>query len=294
MAEGIYNTEGRVNNYSHVYCEMAMEAYYEMMKVYQSIDKKDIQDYYNNLEYTQKKLIEITVFSAMCIESFLNDYLAVCLGDEEYYKSFDSLTPLSKVALIANLYFKKEFNVKSKCYPYLKKLISERNDYVHNKSTDIGIFLIGRRKKDNPNLKMSIDSILKKYDSKELHADESINEIKKLIAIFNTDNTLKKSKEQTISTSDNEIQDANDFSDLNALLKSLKTEYRINQTKAEESLKAIKELAVFFDQNDTNIQAVNHLFGIANNRYSVNEERESVYKEPALKMLNLKRRKSIN
>ena len=80
-------------------------------------------------------VISTIIFSTMCIEAFLNDYAAACLGDKEYYGYFDKLSIDGKFALIAKFVFSASID-KSQAYYYrLKRLIRERNEYTHSKST---------------------------------------------------------------------------------------------------------------------------------------------------------------
>lgn len=86
-------------------------------------------------ELEKKKSITIT-FSAMAIESFLNDYAAACIGDLNYYNCYDSLNLQNKFQLIVELIMKKPFQKNCEPYGLLGKLIKNRNNLVHNKSID--------------------------------------------------------------------------------------------------------------------------------------------------------------
>lgn len=75
------------------------------------------------------------VFAAMCVEAFLNDYAAVCLGDSSYYHNFDSLSPESKLLLIGNFLLDTPIDKGGKMFCFLRRLIKKRNSYVHSKTT---------------------------------------------------------------------------------------------------------------------------------------------------------------
>lgn len=247
MPETIYETNGRVNNLSHAYCEMAMESYYELCQILDKMDKEDVCDYIKYDMCLEKKKISVVVFSAMCVESFLNDYLAVCLGDKGYYENFDSLKPISKLQLICKLIFRIDIDKNALYYSYTKNLFNNRNDYVHNKSEDAWDYIASINKKYNISYEMS--DCNESLETSERHYDYEAN------------------------------------------LKSWKHSFKLTEKEAEESLKAIKELATFFDQNDSGIKAVYSLFGIhGSNFYGVDEEK-AVYKEHAFKMLKLQRKK---
>lgn len=125
----------RENYLAGTYCEIAMESFYEATQYSAKIEKNDyhassITDY----AYMEKKVITTIVFSAMCIESFLNDYAATVLGDDEFYDNFDKLSAISKFQLIAKFILKTELNKSEAYYGFMKVLFKQRDIYVHNKS----------------------------------------------------------------------------------------------------------------------------------------------------------------
>lgn len=79
------------------------------------------------------------VFASMCIEAFLNDYAAVCLGDSSYYHNFDSLSPESKLMLIGNFLLDDPVDKGSAMFCYLRRLSKNRNGYVHSKTSAVEI-----------------------------------------------------------------------------------------------------------------------------------------------------------
>lgn len=117
------------------YCEIAMESFFEATQYAEKIEKNDyhaasISDYV----FMERKTISTIVFSAMCIESFLNDYAATALGDDEFYDNFDKLSALSKFQLIAKFILKTELSKSEAYYGHMKALFKKRDTYVHNKS----------------------------------------------------------------------------------------------------------------------------------------------------------------
>ena len=70
----------------------------------------------------------------MCVESFLNNYAAACLGDSDYYENFDRLSAIGKFQLIAKFILRTDIEKGNAYYSYLKQLFKNRDAYVHNKS----------------------------------------------------------------------------------------------------------------------------------------------------------------
>lgn len=141
MIGSMYPEGIRENCFATDYCEIAVEAYYKAIqsaKVLEEINYVacDNQDYYSDME---KNVVITIVFSAMCIESFLNDYAAACLGDSEFYDNFDKLSEISKLELISKFILKTTVDKEKSYYSQLKTLIKARNSYVHNKSKDFDI-----------------------------------------------------------------------------------------------------------------------------------------------------------
>ncbi|MBR2405652.1 MAG: hypothetical protein IKB04_01185 [Clostridia bacterium] len=136
MCNGIYPMEGRFNFLAGMYCEMAMEAYHTIIEQYDIILRKnswvDSQDDQDKLE---KALVSCVVFSAMSIESYLNNYAAACLGDSEFYDNFDKLSVIGKLELISKFILHAPLDKSCETYRCLKALLKERNFFIHNKSS---------------------------------------------------------------------------------------------------------------------------------------------------------------
>ena len=124
MADAIYPNSFRINYFANTYCEMAMESYYNAKDLYLQIKKDNyVGERIHELVGMEKQVISAVVFSAMCIESFFNDYSAACLGDVEFYDNFDKLSTISKFQLIAQFILKKEIDKSKSYYSRLKLLI---------------------------------------------------------------------------------------------------------------------------------------------------------------------------
>ena len=107
--------------YSH-YAEIAIENYYQAKQQYAELKSENFPSFegYTSFEIETKIMITI-VFSTMAIESFINDYISVCIGDDEYYKNFDRLTILGKLQLIVQFIYKETLNKGTALYSGLSQ-----------------------------------------------------------------------------------------------------------------------------------------------------------------------------
>ena len=138
MTRRIYPNGGRSDCFVSVYCEMAMEAYYNAKKNCDFLAENGYSCE-NMEEYgsMNKAIIATVLFSAMAIEAFINDYAAACLGDSDFYDNFDRLSVFSKLELIARFILKTSVDKSKSYYSHLKKLFKERDAYVHSKSKQL-------------------------------------------------------------------------------------------------------------------------------------------------------------
>ena len=74
------------------------------------------------------------VFSAMCIEAYMNDYLAQAMGEETFYKHHERKRSTDKLNLVLG---SDNLHGKDKVESAVKALFRERNDMVHAKRRDI-------------------------------------------------------------------------------------------------------------------------------------------------------------
>lgn len=111
---------------------------YDYLEKLKKLDKKT--NSYDEFSYIKRQIelnyIEISVFSIMCVEAFLNDYIASRILDNNYYKNFDMLNILAKLNLIVQFIFKDDSDKSEKCASMLKGLNKKRNKLVHSKSKD--------------------------------------------------------------------------------------------------------------------------------------------------------------
>lgn len=218
----IYPDMARENHFSFMYSKIAIENYCEAKKLYNTIAKNnyDICDGEYRLQM-EEKIIIVCVFSAMTIESFLNDYAASCLGDSDFYDNFDKLSVISKLQLIAKFILKKDIDKSQSYYSNLKALIKHRDWFVHNKS--------------------------------------------------------KKSSFQGYTYE--EMQEFDDFIKDNNILETTptldKTEIKEDFAIAQTSIKAMRDIAKFFEESDDNCTALATFF----KKYDPKKSRATYYNE---------------
>lgn len=111
---------------------------YDYLEELKKLDKKtnsydEFSDIKNKIELNY---VEIIVFSIMCVEAFLNDYIASCILDDNYYNNFDMLNVMAKFNLIVQFIFKDDSDQSEICVSMLKGLNKKRNNLVHSKSND--------------------------------------------------------------------------------------------------------------------------------------------------------------
>jgi hypothetical protein len=78
----------------------------------------------------------ITVFTALCLESLINDYCALRKSNSFLKNHVDKLDTPSKWLIIPKLITGKEISSDSQAYELLKELFALRNEMVHPKSKE--------------------------------------------------------------------------------------------------------------------------------------------------------------
>lgn len=235
MADAIYPNALRKNYFANTYCEMAMESYYNAKDSYWRIKKDNYSgERTHELGEMEKQVISAVVFSAMCIESFFNDYSAACLGDVEFYDNFDKLSTISKFQLIAQFILKKEIDKSKSYYSRLKQLIKNRDNYVHNKS---------------------------RFHEFQGYSKEEYEQIERI---------KKDADEEYIEYNFSKVSVDDTF----------------NQSL--NALKAIYDIAIFFDLYDTNTHAVDRLFwpsGIVFGESWERKVKKTVFRDLGIKVI---------
>lgn len=92
---------------------------------------------YSTLEYQHS--VKAIVFASMCVESGINDYAGIQLGDKYCEKHIYSMDVLSKWVLVPKLVCGNEVDKSGPAYKALQQLVKSRNRLVHSKSKDMGV-----------------------------------------------------------------------------------------------------------------------------------------------------------
>lgn len=140
----------RVNYKASLYFDIAYKQFITDLDRYLQLDKNSILDLENFKDYLFANYHIVVVFSAMALEAFVNNYLAVCLTDEFFYSNLDKLNIKQKIEVIYNIIWEIEFNKSEKLYNCIHNLIKERNEFVHSKSKNFNSEWLEKNKKDIP------------------------------------------------------------------------------------------------------------------------------------------------
>ena len=170
----------RLGCMASLYMQNAIESYIETKEIFTWITSKGE----SFPQYTEENLIRkasvVIVFSAMAVESFLNDYSAAVLEDSNYYNCYDSLNICNKFQLIVQFILHKKFEKGNEPYGLLSKLVKNRNELVHNKSQDFSEILENPEKFQGEK-KLDYLTILKEEVDK---ATDAIRAVVKLVNYF--------------------------------------------------------------------------------------------------------------
>ena len=140
--KGINNYPGEMvmrNNYfAPMYCEMAMESFYDLIKKYKELRQSrwlvPADEEFALPEYIHKKAATTVIFSAIAAEAFINNYLAIRMGDVAFLDQFDGKSYVVKLHHLMMLVQAR--NKDAHWYKDLRELFSIRNEYVHSYSSE--------------------------------------------------------------------------------------------------------------------------------------------------------------
>lgn len=132
----------RINNKASTYFTIVYNLFKKNLN---SVSELDF-DNYECVDSCEEDLINeyhiMIVFSAMTLEAFINDYLAVCLTDDFYYANFDKLNVIQKIETLYSILWGDSFDKSSELYNRIQVLLKERNLLVHSKSKELDENLI--------------------------------------------------------------------------------------------------------------------------------------------------------
>jgi hypothetical protein len=127
----------RLGSLSHVYFSMCESAYSMTISIQKNIQNENGEFEKFELEHEQFKYgIKAIVFAAMCVEAAINDYAGWQLGDNYFEKHLSSLDVVSKWIVIPKLVCGHTIDKSGPAHSSLKRLVKDRNSFVHNRSKD--------------------------------------------------------------------------------------------------------------------------------------------------------------
>ena len=140
----------RVNYKASLYFDIAYKQFITDLNPSLQLDKNSILELENFKDNLFANYHIVVVFSAMTLEAFVNDYLAVCLSDDFFYSNLDKLKIKQKIEVIYNIIWEIEFDKSEKLYNCIHNLIKERNEFVHSKSENFNSEWFEKNKKNIP------------------------------------------------------------------------------------------------------------------------------------------------
>jgi hypothetical protein len=148
------------------YFNIAETEYCESLRIEKIDDENLNEEEKSNLHNrATEAALKAIVFSAMCVEASINNYAGAQLGDSYFKKHLASLDVISKWVVIPQLVCGKSIDKSSAAFASLKKLITARNNLVHNKSSEINasdpIALMNKLEKRDQNFEEDFKNSLK-------------------------------------------------------------------------------------------------------------------------------------
>lgn len=105
-------------------------------KVKELADKYNLNEFASNLFGIRIYANIIIVFSAMCLESLINDYCVINKSATYFKKHIDRLDTPTKWLIVPKLITNKEISTDSQAFQMIKELFTLRNNLVHPKSRE--------------------------------------------------------------------------------------------------------------------------------------------------------------
>lgn len=131
----------RLNSFWSNYLQITQDAkqlFDETYRLESEPTYMDNSDLYIDIKNKRFKYgTQVIIFAAMSMESFINDYATVNLGDSYFKSTIDKLNTVSKYLIAIQMITHKEFPKDSQAYEKLKFLFQIRNKLVHSKSKQI-------------------------------------------------------------------------------------------------------------------------------------------------------------
>jgi hypothetical protein len=149
--------KSRLGGHSYFYCDIAEREFSRSIEIGMQYESEEDEQTQSNLEDKYAVAgVKSIIFSALSVEAAINDYAAWQLGDNYFVKHLSSLDVASKWVVIPKLVCGKSIDKSGPGFSALKKLISARNDLVHNKSTHLDL--------SDPNLAVKLEKRSNSFD----------------------------------------------------------------------------------------------------------------------------------
>ena len=135
-AISIFSNVARENYQKLISLESQQQGIQEKLARSKTGEKTSIEyELMNSRAETDKCVVTVIVFSAMALEAYIYDYAARNLSDDFAQTYLDKLDPVSKWVVIPKLVTGKEIPREHRWFELLKKIIKQRNGFIHHKSS---------------------------------------------------------------------------------------------------------------------------------------------------------------
>ena len=127
----------RYDSFASDYCDMALEAYHDALTLYETMVAAEWR--LGSIDFQmpkrmKKKTMTAIVFTAMCAESFINDYLSIRLGDKQFAQYCDGESYFVKLEMIMSDLLRQRDYQSLEWSKGITELFRKRNKLVHNVS----------------------------------------------------------------------------------------------------------------------------------------------------------------
>lgn len=132
--------KSRLGSYSYTYFYISEVAYSNYIKLLD--DLEGATDEIKRFEIENSIFdegVKTIIFSALSVESAINDYAAWQLGDKYFDDHISSMDVVSKWIVVPKLVYGSSIDKSGPAYSALKHLIKSRNELIHNKSRNFDL-----------------------------------------------------------------------------------------------------------------------------------------------------------
>jgi len=204
--------KSRLGGYSYIYSTICESEFSKSIKI-EDVGKLE-EDVFVRDELEEKHFeagVKTILFAALSLEAAINDYAAWQLGDKYFDAHLSSLDVASKWLVIPKLVCGKSLDKSGPAYCALKKLISARNELVHNKSKHLDI--------NDPKLHLKLEKRSENFDANIINSYRAIVllslSMDKIIgAQFNPIRSFNKKVNLALDIPDNIVEIVNDCRDI--------------------------------------------------------------------------------